>query len=221
MPVGRASVSGSPYVGVYLRVGDEVAIVPPSAPPALGREIERLLGVAVVSTLVSETELIGSLAVLNSHGVVVGDRLAARERELLRARVPVTELMLRENAVGNNVLANDFGALVHPAYTDPAIEKIAAALEVPVQRGTIAGLSTVGTAGCATNKGVVVHPKATEAELAQLGDLLKVPVARSTANFGVPVPGASIVANQRGMIVGLLTTPVEIVHLQEGFQIFD
>jgi translation initiation factor 6 len=221
VPVGRASVSGSPYIGVYLRVGDQLAIVPPTVPPALGREVERLLGVPVVATTVSDTELVGSLVVLNSRGAVVGDRLADRERETIQSRVPITELQLRENAVGNNVLANDFGALVHPAYSDPAVQKIGSALGVPVQRGTIAGLSTVGTAGCATNKGVIVHPRATEPEVTLLTDLLKVPVARSTANFGVPVPGASVVANMRGLIVGLLTTPVEIVHLQEGFQIFE
>ncbi len=100
--------------------------------------------------------------------------------------------------MGNNVLANDFGALVHPSYPEPVVQRIGEALGVPARRGTIAGLATVGTAGCATNKGVVVHPRATEAEIATLVELLHVPVARSTANFGVPVVGASVVANGRG-----------------------
>jgi translation initiation factor 6 len=54
-----------------------------------------------------------------------------------------------------------------------------------------------------------------------VGEMLGVPVHRSTANFGVPVVGACIVANSKGIIVGRPTTPVEIVHIQEGLSIFD
>jgi len=92
---------------------------------------------------------------------------------------------------------------------------------VPARRGTLAGLGTVGMVGIATNKGVVVHPKATEGETQTVGEVLGVPVHRSTANFGVPIVGACLVANSHGMIVGLPTTPVEIVHLQEGLSLFD
>jgi translation initiation factor 6 len=66
-----------------------------------------------------------------------------------------------------------------------------------------------------------VHPRATEKEAARVSELLRVPVHRSTANFGVPIVGACVVANSRGLLVGRPTTPVEVVHLQEGLQIFD
>ena len=123
--------------------------------------------------------------------------------------------------MGNNVLVNDHGALVHPEFSDTAIEAISRALHVPAHRGTLAGLGTVGMVGIATNKGVVVHPKATEGETRLVTETLGVPVHRSTANFGVPIVGACLVANSHGMIVGLPTTPVEIVHLQEGLSLFD
>jgi translation initiation factor 6 len=92
---------------------------------------------------------------------------------------------------------------------------------VPVRRGTVAGLGTVGMAGAATNKGVVVHPKTTDLEAELIGSTLGVAVHRSTGNFGIPVVGACLVANSRALLVGRPTTPVEIVHLQEGFQLFD
>ena len=76
-------------------------------------------------------------------------------------------------------------------------------------------------AASATNRVVVVHPRATDREVERLAATLKVPVHRSTANFGVPIVGACLAANSRGLLVGRPTTPVEIVHLQEGFQLFD
>ncbi len=221
MPVGRTLYGGSPYLGVYLRVDDRFAIVPAAVPAALAREIARLLSVTVVRTNVGESEVVGALVALTASGVVVGDDLADEERVSLEAVGPVTVVRTRQNALGNNILANDHGAIVHPEFSDSALQAIARGLGVPVRRGTVAGLGTVGMAGVATNRGVVLHPRATEAEAELVASQLGVPVHRSTANFGVPIVGACLVANARGMLVGRPTTPVEIVHLQEGLALFD
>lgn len=221
MPVGRTLFGGSPYLGVYLRVGETHALAPPNIPHALAREVERLLGVTVLPTSMPDSEVVGAMIAANSKGIVIGDEVDARERRRLEAVAPVTVVRYRLNAMGNNILANDTGALVHPEFSNEGVTLISRALGVPAERGTVAGLGTVGMAGVATNRGVVLHPKATEREAAAVHALLGVPVHRSTANFGVPVVGACLVANSRGFLVGRPTTPVEIVHLQEGLGILD
>lgn len=221
MPVGRTQISGSPYLGVFLRAGERGAVVPPSAPNAARREIERLLGVTSVRTTVAGSEIVGALVVFNSSGVVVSEDVDDEEIAQLEKLGPVARLRTRQNALGNNILANDHGAVVHPEFSDEAVAKVGRALHVPAHRGTVAGLGTVGMAAVATNKGVVVHPRATPNEAALIGELLQVPVHKSTANFGVPIVGACLVANTRAFITGLPTTPVEIAHLQEGLSIFD
>ncbi|MGI0072047.1 MAG: translation initiation factor IF-6 [Thermoplasmata archaeon] len=220
MPVGRTLYGGSPYLGVYLRVSERAALVPPSAQGALERDVERTLDVKVVRSNVADSEVVGALVALNSNGVVVGDELDLGERRALEGFGTVSVVRQRQNAMGNNVLANDRGALVHPEFSDDTIAAIGAALAVPVRRGTLAGLGTVGMAGLATNRGVIVHPKTTEREAALAGEVLGVPVHRSTANFGVPIVGACVVANSRGLLMGRPTTAVEIAHLQEGLQVF-
>lgn len=221
MPVGRTLVNGSPYLGVYLRVGEGFAIVPDDTPRSVERDVARLLDVNVVRTTVLDCEVVGALVAANSRGIVVGGEIDARERRVLEAIAPVTVVAHRQNALGNNILTNDTGALAHPEFSDEAVAALRQGLGVRVERGTIAGLGTVGMAGVATNRGVVVHPRATEKEAAHLGELLGVPVHRSTANFGVPIVGACVVGNSHGFIVGRPTTPVEIVHLQEGLEIYD
>ena len=219
MPVGRTLVGGSPYLGVFVRADERCAIVPPSLPGSVERDLRRVLSVEVVRTTVSDCEVVGALVATNSHGVVVGDGLDPDERKLLERVGPVTAVRHRHNAIGNNVLANDRGALVHPEYPNDALEVIGRALGVRAERGTLAGLATVGMAGVATNQGAVVHPKATDREVARAEEVLGVPVGRSTANFGIPVVGACVIANSRGLLVGRPTTPVEIVHLQEGLRV--
>lgn len=221
MPVNRASVTGSPYLGVYLRVGESTAVVPPSVPESLCREVERLFLVRLIRSTVSESEVVGSLLAFNSFGAVVGDEVDRRERQQIEAAIPLTTVRTRQNALGNNVLANDRGAVVHPGLPEETVREIERALRVPTRPGSVAGLGTVGMAAIATNRGVVVHPRTTEREESLLHDVLQVPVHRSTANFGVPVVGACLVANSRALLVGSPTTPVELVHLQEGLQILD
>jgi translation initiation factor 6 len=221
VPVGRTLFGGSPYLGVYLRVGEIAALAPPNIPHGFAREVERLLGVRVLPTSGPDIEVVGAMMAANSNGIVIGDEIDASDRRVLEAVAPVTVVRCRQNAMGNNILANDTGALVHPELPNDAVAEIARALGVPAERGTVAGLGTVGMAGVATNRGVVVHPKATEREAAVVKALLGVPVHRSTANFGVPIVGACLVANSRGILVGRPTTPVEIVHIQEGLGILD
>jgi translation initiation factor 6 len=221
LPVGRTLFGGSPYLGVYVRASEGAVIIPPAAHGPLEREIERVLGGRIVRTNVADSEVVGAMVALNSNGVVVGDELDARERSALSACGPVSVVRQRQNAMGNNVLANDRGAIVHPEFSDGAIAEIGRALAVPVHRGTLAGLGTVGMAGLATNRGVVVHPKTTEHEAAIVEEVLGVPVQRSTANFGVPIVGACCIANSRGLLMGRPTTAVEVSHLEEGLQVFD
>lgn len=221
MPVGRTLFGGSPYLGVYVRVGDAFAIVPQDTPGSVEREIARLLRVRVVRTTVLDCEVVGALVAANSKGIIVGGEVDPDERSMLEEVAPLTVVAHRPNAMGNNILANDSGALVHPEFSDHAVATIGRALGVRAERGTVAGLGTVGMAGVATNRGAVLHPRATEREAAVVSELLRVPVHRSTANFGVPIVGACIVANSQGILVGRPTTPVEIVHLQEGLGVFD
>lgn len=221
MPVDRISISGSPYLGVYLRVGETVALLPPSAPAAVEKVVVRLFGTPTVRTTADETEILGTLIALNSFGAVACDGLRAHEQARIERHLPVVTVRARHNAMGNNILANDEGAIVNPELSDEAIHAIHRVLQVPVARGTIAGLGTVGMAGIATNRGVVVHPRATPEEATRIAEQLRVPVYRSTANFGIPVVGACLVATSKAMLVGSPTTPVELVHLEEGLQIYD
>jgi translation initiation factor 6 len=221
VPVGRTLLSGSPYLGVFLRAGDRAVVAPAATPGGVEREIARWLKVPVVRTNVCDSEVVGALIASNSHGFVVGDALDPAERRALESVAPVAVIVDRRNAMGNNVLANDRGALVHPELGDSAVAAIGRALGVRAERGTVAGLGTVGMAGIATNRGVVLHPKATEREATRAEAIFGVPVHRSTANFGVPVVGACVAANSNGFVVGRPTTPVEIVHLQEGLDLWD
>lgn len=220
MPVGKASFSGSPYLGVYLRVGERLAVAPPSCPGELARACEQVLGVRVMRTRVGDAELVGSLLAFNDHGAVVAEEATAQELARLGVELPIRVIPSRLNALGNTVLVNNRGAVCHPEFTHEQRRELSQALGVPVAPATIAGLGTVAMAAIATDAGVVVHPRATPKEVEVVERTLGVSAHRSTANFGVPLVGACVVANSRGLLVGDTTTPVELIHLQEGLKVY-
>ena len=117
-------------------------------------------------------------------------------------------------------MVNDTGALVHPDMNDNTIESIKENLKVPVHRGTIGSLKTVGMAAVVTNKGLLCHPKATEEEKRTLKDIFGVSVMIGTVNHGSPVIGSGLVANSKGAIIGNLTTGIEMGRIEEALNLF-
>jgi translation initiation factor 6 len=122
----------------------------------------------------------------------------------------------RLNAAGNNVLCNDHGAIVHPDLPEKSVRAVAEALGVEVERATIAGLSTVGTAAAATNKGILTHPLASEGELAFVKKALHAPARIGTVNHGHGLVGAGLACNQNGVAAGSRTTGIELGRIDEA-----
>jgi len=154
----RLEVAGNPYVGVFCAANDERLIIASDVPKSAIRHLEGALEATPVVTHVAHSTVVGSLIAMNSKGILASPFI--EEDEIERIGDGVYPLPHRLSAVGNNVLCNDQGAVVHPGYDDEAMDVIQEVLGVPVVRGTIAGIRTVGAVAVATNKGAVCHPHA-------------------------------------------------------------
>ena len=214
----RASFSGSPYVGVFARATDGCVLLRPDLEDDLVAAVAEELDVPAVTTTVGGSSTVGSLAVGNANGLLVSGRVRERERERIEAEtdLPVGTLPGRINAAGNVVLANDDGAYVHPDLSREAVAAVGDGLDVPVTRGRIADVDTVGTAAVATSRGVLCHPKTTDDELDALEDALGVPADIGTINYGAPLVGAGLVANASGFVVGEDTTGPELGRIEDA-----
>ena len=214
----RLEVNGNPYIGVFCAANEDLLLLEPSVPTAAVKHIAEALETRAVQSNVAGSTVIGSLVAMNSNGILTSPFIDEGEIEAIGE--PVYPLPHRLSAVGNNVLCNDRGAVVHPGYDDDAITFISEALGVPAVRGTVAGIKTVGAVALATNKGVLCHPHAKPAEMDLLKTALGVPVAITTANYGSALVGACMVANSKGAVVGSKTTPIELGRIEEGLGYF-
>lgn len=217
----RLDFNGNPHVGVYCRANNKIAFVQPFLPEKDLKEIEEALKVKVIELTVGGSSIVGSLVAMNSNGIVVTDFIEEDELAIIEKNFKGEILILDDkfNAAGNNILANDYGAIVHPSMKDETVKKIEKALDVKVRKSTIAELNTVGMAAVATNKGILCHPKIKDDEKKLLEETLGVKAKIGTVNHGMPYVGAGVVANEHGAITSINTTGVELGRIEDALDL--
>lgn len=228
--LGKLDINGNPYLGVYCKCSERMLAVPPIVPGNVREKLAAILDVEVKETTLGGSIVLGALMSMNSNGVVVTNFAEKKEVERLvgasqlnklDTRMKALHIPDRLNAVGNNILANDSGAIIHPDFGKKAARAISDTLGVEVVKGTIGGLKTVGSAAVSTNRGVLCHPYATPDELEKVKEVLRVPAKIGTVNFGTPLIGACLLANSRGVVVGSKTTSIELGRIEDTLGFLD
>ena len=212
----------NPNIGVYCRANDSIVFLQKNLLKRVKNEISSALDTSIVELSIADSTIIGSLLALNSQGAIVTD-FADKETVDKIKEQGLDVFVVKDviNAAGNDILVNDNGALIHPDIKNYSMKKIGETLGVPVKKGTIASIKTIGMAAVVTNKGCLCHPKVTDEEKKQLEKLFDVNVMIGTVNHGVPMIGSGLVANTKGAIIGKLTTGIEMGRIEEALGFLD
>jgi translation initiation factor 6 len=207
----------NPNVGVFCRANDNLAFVRKGLLKKVKKKIVAALDTNLVELNIADASIIGSLLTLNSTGAVATDFIDNNSVKMIKDQgLKVCIIEDKFNAAGNDILMNDHGALVHPNLQDDTLKAIEETCNVPVYRGTIGSLKTVGMAAVVTNKGGLCHPKVTDKEKMQLEKVFQVKVMIGTVNHGAPLIGSGLVANTKGAIIGNRTTGIEMGRIEEA-----
>ena len=218
----RMNLTGSPNLGVYISVNDEVAIVPFNLSTEVEDIIKETLEVDTIKTSIAGCNLNGALAVGNSNGFVVSPYINEKELQTLEdAGLNVSLMPGKYTAVGNLIAANDHGAIVGPKVGEKAVKVIEDTLKVPVEISSIADSNIIGSSSLVTNKGFLVHRDASYEELDFVEEVFKVEGNIGTVCKGMPLVGACGIANSQGAIVGESTTGPEMARLEESLGFLD
>ena len=218
----RMNLTGSPNLGVYISVNDEVAIVPFNLSTEVEDIIKETLEVDTIKTSIAGCNLNGALAVGNSNGFVVSPYINERELQTLEdAGLNVSLMPGKYTAVGNIIAANDHGAIAGPKVGEKAVKVIEDTLKVPVEISSIADSNIIGSSSLVTNKGFLVHRDASYEDLDFVEEVFKVEGNIGTVCKGMPLVGACGIANSQGAIVGESTTGPEMARLEESLGFLD
>lgn len=211
------SFSGDSNIGVFSRVFDDIAVIPPTAPEEFRNALITMLDVELVTTTIQGSEIVGSLLAGNNRGFVVSGLATDNEVSLLREYREVCLLERGMNAAGNIILANDTLTCIHPDMPTAMAREIGEILGTPVLRLTLAGIKTVGMAAAATNQGILVHPRASRQELLRLEEATGLPIGTGSVNMGSGLVGTGLVANRAGYLAGTETSGFELGRIEDVF----
>ena len=211
------SFAGDPNIGVFVRVFEDLAVIPPETPEDLRESLRQALSVDLLETTIQGSPIIGSLLSGNSRAFVVSGLATEEECEILARHRDIVRLTHTMNAAGNVILANDSFAAVHPDMPSDMIKEIGDALEVPVVKITLGGIKTIGMAGVASNKGIIVHPRSSRAEIQRLEEVVDVPVGTGSVNMGTGLVGTGLLVNSHGYLAGLATSGFELGRVEDVF----
>jgi len=220
--ISKVRIQGSSNLGVFVKAVAGYVLLPQGTKPSVVEEAAQVLDLTPVTLDVYDSKLLGLFISGNSRALLLPPIVSRTDYEALRDKVDVEVHVLDTSftALGNVILANDYGALVHPKMSDYEMEQVAKALDVKVMRGKIADISVVGSVGVVTNRGCAVSPYAEDHEVKALEELFQVEECiRCTVNDGVSFIKLGLVASERGALVGYNTTPYEIECVAEALKI--
>ncbi len=219
MGVAQVDINGNSYIGIFCATNDDIVFIPKDIQKKVTNKIIETLDLEGVQISIAGSRLIGSLMAINSNGAIVSNFIETSELLILKKYVNVSVLDEKLNAVGNNILTNDHGALVHKDFSKKSITQIEDTLGVEVNRGTIAGIKTIGTTAVITNYGGLCHPKVKDEEVEFMKSLFKIDLVRGTANYGIPMVGACVIANSKGAVTGTTTSGIELGRIEDGLNL--
>lgn len=217
----RLDIVGNPNIGVFILSTDDIAIVPYTLSDDKVNIIKEVLDVDVIRSSIAGSNLIGSLAVANSKGMLVSPYTSDKEIKLLEDYgLNVGRISGKYTAVGNIIAVNDVGAIISPNLSSE-VETIEGVLDVDVKPTYIADNEIIGSLITVTNKGFLIDKNVVSSEVQLAKEVFGVEGDIGTVGRGISLVGACSLANSNGAIVAENSTGPEMVRVEEALGFLD
>jgi len=219
MATTQVAYDGNPHIGMFAKASEKFALLPLGAHPKFTKAA-KALDCKIEQATIAGSNLLGLFCALNSNGIVLPVFTEEHEKKFFKnLGLNVCTLPSTFCAAGNNVCANDKGAIVNSEMPHVLVKKVSECLDVEAVPASIAGHNTVGSACVATNKGFAAHNRINEEEMGLLKSVFKVGGSNATVNMGSPFIGLGVIANSKGCIIGESTSGFESSRVMNALEL--
>ncbi|MBI4044610.1 MAG: translation initiation factor IF-6 [Candidatus Diapherotrites archaeon] len=214
----KKNISNTPFVGVFCALSNKAILLPPHVSKKDELEFEEKLGVRPVKSTLANCSLVGVLGLLFEEKIVVPGITTMEEKKSLEKQgLEVMEAGQTE-AFGNLATLNEFHGFASPLLSRQTVSAMEKFFKVGFSRQKIAGMDISGACLEANSNGFIVNPGVSAKEFEEIEKKLQVKGVATTANYGDRFVGNSVLANNRGAIIGSITTTHEITRIDEAFR---
>ena len=219
MDIIKYDVYSGPNIGIYTKVNNQFVFVPNGFAKTKAENLANYLQTDYLTISIANTRLLGILAVLNNHGMLLPNTCSQEEIDRLKKHTDLNIKLLdvKYNALGNLICVNDKGGIVSPTIDKKYVKEIEDVLDIEVIQKKIAGFYQVGAVMSATSNGGIIHPLTDEDDVSTFSNILGVKIEPATINGGIPFVSSGILANGNAIVVGTLTNGPEIMMLTRAF----
>ena len=219
MDIIKYDVYSGPNIGIYTKVNNQFVFVPNGFAKTKAENLANYLQTDYLTISIANTRLLGILAVLNNHGMLLPNTCSQEEIDHLKKHTDLNIKLLdvKSNALGNLICANDKGGIVSPTIDKKYVKEIEDVLDIEVLQKKIAGFHQVGAVMATSQSGGIVHPETDDEDVKIISNILGVKVEPATINGGLPYLSSGMLVNNKSMVVGSLTNGSEIMMLTRAF----
>ena len=217
MKVSKTRILGSSYVGLFGLTNNELCIVARGTATKVKKDIESVLDVKTIEAGIYDSNLLAVFAKMNNKEVYLPSYALGREIEAIEKEIKV-KVIQTEQALGNLIEVNDTHAVVSKTLQSKSVEAIQSnGLEILQEN--VAQTDAIGSSLLLLNNSFVINPNATEEEVKKIQETLNIKGGSATANGGDSFIRNSTIANEKGFIVGDLTTGHELNRIEEALEV--
>ncbi len=214
MKIEKTSFFNNPFIGMFVKTNNSITLLPTNAPEKLTHQAASALGTKAVRLFIDQSALLGIFTALNDNGCVIQDFGETQDKSALK-KEGLNVHILKNYSPGNNILCNNKACLINPEIPPAEAKKIGDCLGVEMFRQK-ASTRTIGTANVVTGRGLLAYNETSDIELKYLEKIFQVRGIVGTTNLGQTYNGFSVVANDRGVLLGSLTTGIELQRVYEA-----
>jgi len=218
IPIHRATIRKSSFIGIYVSLFDDKTIVPPIAPNGFLRSLDRYLGVNTAITTVGGVSSVGSMVAMNARGVILPKTVEEEELSVI-SRINSETLVVDSKllAWGNLLVVNNKGCLISNIVPKDVANQISDFLDIECVPFSLGDFRTIGSFFAVSDKLGLVSPLIDSKSLELARSVLKVRFSSTTVNDGERLVKLGVLLNDKGLIVGRNTTGSELMAIQSLF----
>lgn len=215
--VALMEFEGNANIGLFFFVNDKFAILGKQVDEKKKKEIENVLDVPVYTLQVLSTDLIGVFLSGNNE-ILLSPQLYEHELKQLEEICSKHDMKLIQiedklNTLGNNICVGDEEILINSNYSRQFKDHIKKATNLKVIELNHSEFSSAG-AVCTFAKGKYYVSQELNEEMVK--DFIDKIAGVGSINSGSPFVASGIVANNNGIIIGSLSSTVEIQEVVEN-----
>jgi translation initiation factor 6 len=215
--VALMDFEGNPNIGLFMFVNDSFALLGKTVPKEKKEEIEKILQVPVYQISVLQTDLVGVFLSGNNSMIISPELPEYEQKELesicLKHNVTFISISHNLNTFGNSLCVGEKHILCSKEYGKQfkkELEEKTSLLVVPVVKEAY---NSIGGLSVHANKKYFLSQ---ELEEKDVKDIVAEVGGVGTINGGSEFVSSGVVANSNGILIGSMSTTIEIQAVLEA-----